>query len=1393
MPTPFNSSSVSNVALVGDDRIDALIAGTRWTSNTISYSFPTIGSTWDTNQYKAGFQTLEPFSSGYRGLTTGAEQDAFRTALAAFSNVANITFNEVTETSSSVGDIRVAFSSYPGNFGAAAWAYYPSGSSIGGDIWIDPTYAPNLDLEPGEFGLSTMIHELGHALGLSHPFNDGEGGGEVFLNGKENSQMYSIMGYDLSPYATIEASGLMLYDILAIQAIYGANTTFHDGDDNYSFSNSEETLQTLWDAGGVDTIDASNQIRSVIIDLHAGSFSSIGIKNNAQTAVNNLAIAFGVTIENATGGTGNDKLYGNDVANILTGGKGNDLYVANTSDTIVELADGGIDTVQSDEDMTLVDYVENLTLTGTAHAGVGNALNNILIGTTNADDLDGAEGKDTLQGGKGDDLYRLDLVNAAGMAVVEDIIIESASQGHDSVEIRSSGDFDLAAATWTLAANVEAVDATNSGNNKLNLIGNALVNEMTGNDADNQIDGGLGNDMLQGLKGDDTLLGGAGDDSLDGGAGNDVLDGGTGNDTFAGGLGDDTYLVDNLGDKVQGEDIADGNDAVKSFVSYTLSDGVEDLYLLGTALTATGNSSANKLYGNDGANLIDGGTGIDEMAGGKGADTYLVDDTNDVVDESIAGTAGGIDTVKSSVSYTLSPTGFVENLILTGGNSNGTGNDLNNVLTGSAGANILLGGKGNDTLNAGAGDDDLDGGIGIDKLAGGAGSDHYIIDLALAGTVAKLEDSVIEAAGGGDADEIQLRDLLNLNPTGTTVLTLAANVENLDASAVGLTRLNLIGNTAKNIITGNDSDNVLDGGAGDDALKGGKGNDTLKGGTGNDALTGGEGDDTYIAGDSDTLTEGTNEGDDTVLLTLTKVGSFDLNGNLAEIEHVTLLGNFAGDVTGSDADNKLTGNAMSNTLDGGKGDDILDGAAGNDTLIGGDGDDSLKGGAGKDVMQGGDGDDIYYIDTLGETADETASDGKDTVVTTLLTTGHFAGVENYTYSGTSAWTFSGDGADNILTGGSGADKLTGGVGVDTLKGGLGSDTYVIDDGDDLIFEADGAGTDKILTSVNLDLGTRFAGQKIENVVVTAGSNVTSLIGNDLNNNLNAAVLVSAIAITLSGGDGNDTLTGGAGKDTLEGDAGKDMLLGGAGDDELTGGSGIDSLNGGAGDDVYHVNLMVSGTLGKLEDTLTEAAGGGNDTIILHDPIVSEPTGITTLTLAANFDNLDASDSNWTKLNLTGNALDNFLTGNDHNNVLDGGGGNDTLYGNEGNDTLKGGIGNDTLFGGIGDDVMTGGAGKDTFAFDAFGEGDDKITDFNKLEDKLSFADALDADHDGNILEDLLLLAATFNDKGAGSDVVVDFGNGSTLTFVGIGTANHSINSFDDLVNDPATQLVTHLL
>ncbi|MFN4140372.1 CAP domain-containing protein [Aestuariivirga sp.] len=394
----------------------------------------------------------------------------------------------------------------------------------------------------------------------------------------------------------------------------------------------------------------------------------------------------------------------------------------------------------------------------------------------------------------------------------------------------------------TILANVSATLTQSSVN--LSLIGIENING-TGNGLGNTITGNAGNNALFGAAGNDTLRGGAGLDVFDGGEGDDVIHAESG-DNLAGSTGgagyDKLYLTGNLPAGfdfaangfeelwVNGSLVASAASAPPAAGSEEPPPPVitEDQTLTGTAgadtLTGgTGNDTLSGLGGNDtlrggaGNDQINGGTGADAMFGGNGSDAYFVDNTGDVVDET--GT-DGVDTVFSSVSFSLADSarakGSVENLTLTGtGSVNATGNSLNNVIMGNAGAN---------------------------KLSGGSGIDTVSYEKAGSGVTVTLASTSAQSTGGGGSDTLSGFE-------------------------------NLTGSIHADRLTGSSGNNVLHGLGGNDTLSGGYGNDVLIGGAGADRLIGGSGGDRFVftslADSGDLLTDfvsGTDKLDLTQLL-----------------------------------------------------------------------------------------------------------------------------------------------------------------------------------------------------------------------------------------------------------------------------------------------------------------------------------------------------------------------------------------------------------------------------------------------------------------------------------------------------------------------------------------------
>jgi Ca2+-binding RTX toxin-like protein len=425
---------------------------------------------------------------------------------------------------------------------------------------------------------------------------------------------------------------------VAIQSIYGAAST-RTGDNVYGFNATDGApfdwsnlpggvpSLTIYDSGGIDTINASNYADHQVINLEPGigafTFSSIGGQ------LRNISIAQGTIIENAVGGSGNDTIGGNGVANIISGNAGNDLLIGGghndrlygnaDSDTLeggagADILSGGAGRDRAVYDASSAGVTINLqTGHGTGGEAQGDRLfsigdidgsrfrdfitgsdlandiytggsNDVIDGAGGNDTLDGGVGADVLSGGMGDDNYAVDNV---GDTVNENA---GAGTGIDTVNIY------VRLTSYELTAEVE--NLLYFGNQDFHATGNGLANVITGSRA---------SDIIDGLGGNDTLDGG-----LDAGVA-DLLRGGAGNDLYI-------YRgADNI-EELAGEGL---RDEVHSSVSYTLTDNVEILRLIGNAVTnGTGNAGANEIIGNARQNIITGGLGGDTLTGGAQADDF---------------------------------------------------------------------------------------------------------------------------------------------------------------------------------------------------------------------------------------------------------------------------------------------------------------------------------------------------------------------------------------------------------------------------------------------------------------------------------------------------------------------------------------------------------------------------------------------------------------------------------------------------------------------------------------------------------------------------------------------------------------------------------------------------
>ena len=917
----------------------------------------------------------------------------------------------------------------------------------------------------------------------------------------------------------------------------------------------------------------------------------------------------------------------------------------------------------------------------------GLAGNDVLQGGDGNDVLDGGTGNDQLHGGRGDDAYLFGrgsgqdrLIDLGG---TQDAIQFATDVAPGDVQVTKTGNDvvltisdtgDSLTLSQFLTASVLQIDAVRFADGT--VWDAATLTDL----ARRPIVGTADVDTLVGTVGDDILQGLAGDDQLSGMAGGDVLDGGTGADTLIGGAGDDVYIVDVPSDVVT-ELAGEGIDSVQSSATYQLNANVENLTLTGSSsINGTGNELDNVLTGNSAANVL---------AGGIGDDTYHVGPGDTVVEQA----GEGRDTVVTGQTSTLGAN--LENLTLDGSAPiDGTGNDLDNILTGNSAVNVLTGGKGNDTYVVSAGDIVVElSGEGIDTIQT---TRSYRLG-------ANLENlTLLEAAAPGDSSRSYSGSALNM----TSIYGGTFSGQFLGA-----------GNDLDNVLTGNSQGNVLEGGLGADTLSGGAGVDVLRGGDGSDTYLFGIGSEIDVIDDAglgeiDTIqmspgvspdqvavyrrqlddsesslygqrlglfalefvltnNPGSNLGTPTDQLEILYTSLADLSTKqvqfsdgtlwdaaallamseppLPPIPGVVLNGGPADDVlVGGSDDDQLFGFEGNDHLDGQAGNDILVGGAGNDLLLGGagrdqlfgdEGDNELDGGAGNDLLMGGDGNDALH-----------GGDGNDTL---------------YAGYGT-----------NLLDGGAGDDQLYGSPGVDTFVfgRGYGHDFAGVSSEDTVQFTPDVEPIDVILANNGNNLWLSIRGTNDILEVFDRPGQVIFADGTIWDQ----AYLASHWQV---GTDGPDVLGG--------------SIFGGP--------SAPETLMGGLGNDHYVV------TAG---DMVIEQPGEGIDWVGTEVDYV----------LPNNVERLFSELRAQSVLGI-GNDLDNVIVMNSADNILDGGAGDDVLVGGitipsdglvaDGSDLLIGGPGNDLLkpffatlgghgFGDLGAhgiDLLLGGPGDDLYVLE----------------------------------------------------------------------------------------------
>jgi serralysin len=587
MPTQVNAS--------GNPDIDALLWGYRWDFTNLTYSVPTSTSVYagypsggivgfqslNTPVFNAMIARIINLYDSVSGLSFTLQNDP--------NAIANIRYAKCTtiDIGTSQG-VHTPGSNGINPGGGSAECIPPSPefpAAAQGDAWFSEQVTAPPPLGGFQYA-AWLIHEPGHGLGLKHGHTTQNGHGTLFpaLPLAHDSQEYSIMTYSrfsgsngIGPNvsrADLEASDypttLMQDDIMALQYMYGADygPASNNGNTTYTWSAStgemflngagqgahfhNKIFLTIWDGGGIDTYDLSNFSTNQTIDLRPGQWTTVstgmlaelaGEAPGSHRAVGNIANAMldpntgsvASLIENANGGSGNDSIIGNVLANTLNGGAGNDTMNGGTGADVL-IGGTGFDLASYAGSATGVQVVMYNTTYNTGEAAgdtfsgiealqgsanidilVGDFALNAILGGAGGDWIDGTFGGDYLYGEAGND----NLVSR----LQADVLDGGADFDYVRYDYADAG---LRAWLYAPAQN-SGFAAGDTLTSIEGVVGSYFADDLRADNGFNALFGLGGNDFLVGLGNVDYMNGGAGVDTFyystafDGGGTGDVI------------------------------------------------------------------------------------------------------------------------------------------------------------------------------------------------------------------------------------------------------------------------------------------------------------------------------------------------------------------------------------------------------------------------------------------------------------------------------------------------------------------------------------------------------------------------------------------------------------------------------------------------------------------------------------------------------------------------------------------------------------------------------------------------------------------------------------------------------------------------------------------------------